>query len=395
MARAGRKIGICCVDCRWLQMRIDFDRGSNFFCLKRRLRPGARILWKKPCGDFEPIETAKLLPEPPPPAIPRPVRRLPSRTPELFQPPDPDALRRFFRDRKDLSLRSKLMDEHEAVRRFVQDGDYLGFELYGTVRCPLSIVREIVRQNKKNLRLMGQGLMDVDFPVAAGLVSAMDIAYVGYEAYGLSPILRRAVEKGTLRLAEWSNAALAWRLKAAAMGLPFLPSRAMLGSDTLSFSPARTMTDPFTGIKLALLPALAPDCAVVHVHRADPYGNCQIDGISGFAVEISRACKRLIVTAEEIVDTGIFRAHPERTTIPYFLVDAVVRAPFGSHPGETCGLYRRDEGHIRMFLEAARTEEGTKRYLEDFIYAAPSHEDYLKLIGAGRLEDLKVKRHER
>lgn len=393
MARVGRKIGASCVDCRWLKMRVELDRGSNFTCLKKRLGPGERILWKKPCVDFEPLETEQVLPAAPASPL-RPIRRLPLRPPELFQPPDPDSLRRFFRDRKDFSLRSKLMDEHEAVRRFVQDGDYLGFELYGTVRCPLSIVREIVRQKKKNLRLMGQGLMDVDLPVAAGLVSAMDISYVGYEAYGLSPILRRAVEKGALRLAEWSNAALAWRLKAAAMGLPFLPSRVMLGSATLAFSPARTMTDPFTGMRLALLPALSPDCAVVHVHRADAYGNCQIDGISGFAEEISRASKRLIVTAEQIVDTETFRAHPERTVIPYFLVDAVVHAPFGAHPGETCGLYRRDEDHIRMFLEAARTEKETLRYLEEFIDGVSGHEDYLKLIGQRRLEGFKVKGHE-
>ncbi|MEK7656652.1 MAG: CoA-transferase, partial [Elusimicrobiota bacterium] len=186
----------------------------------------------------------------------------------LLQKPDVEGFRRWLRDNKDLSLRPKVMSEAEAVRRFIQDGDYIGFELYGTVRCPLSIVREVVRQGKKRLRLAGQGLMDVDFLVAAGLVEAMDITYVGYEAYGISPILRRAAESGKLRLVEWSNAALAWRFKAAAMGVPFLPARSMLGTDTFRYSAAKRMKDPFTGISLTLLPALILDCGVVHVHRA-------------------------------------------------------------------------------------------------------------------------------
>jgi 3-oxoacid CoA-transferase subunit A/glutaconate CoA-transferase subunit A len=150
------------------------------------------------------------------------------------------------------------------------------------------------------------------------------------------------------------------------------------------------MRDPFTGMELALLPALVLDAAVIHVHRADKLGNCQIDGISGFAVEMSRACKRLIVSAEEIVDTEVFRAHPERTTIPYFLVDAVVRAPFGAHPGETCGLYRRDEPHIRAYLEAVRTEKGAFRYLDEFVHGVKDHASYLKRVGAKRLQALKA-----
>ncbi len=374
-----------CADCRWLEMRTALDAEGVNFCVKHRIFRSENELKEAPCTDFRPLETTVVLPEP----APARRSRRPALPPELFQPPDPDGFRAFLRDEKDFSLRSKLMDEREAVRRFIRPGDYIGFELYGTVRCPLSIVREVVRQKIKNLSLMGQGLMDVDFLVAAGLVSKMDITYVGYEAYGLSPILRRAAESGSLKLAEWSNAAMAWRLKAAAMGLPFLPTRSMLGTDTMAHSPAKTMTDPFTGIKLALLPALALDCAVIHVHRADKFGNCQIDGISGFSLEISRACKRLIVTAEEIVDTETIRAHPERTAIPYFLVDAVVEAPFGAHPGETCGLYRRDETHIRSFLDAARTEEGTKRYLDEFVRFVPDHASYLDRVGRPHLKKLR------
>lgn len=379
-----------CSDCAWLETRTAADGRSLRFCVKHGMPRSAVDLLSEACSDFRPLETTAVLPAQAPP---RPS--VPLEAPPLFQPPDPDGFRRFLRDEKDFSLRSKLMNEREAVKRFIRTGDYIGFELYGTVRAPLSIVREIVRRRIGGLRLMGQGLMDADFLIAAGLVTELDITYVGYEAYGLSPILRRAVERGTIRLAEWSNAAITWRMKAAAMGLPFLPARSMLGTDTLARSPAKTMKDPFTGMDLVLLPALVLDTAVIHVHRADKFGNCQIDGISGFAVEMSRACKRLIVSAEEIVDTEVFRATPERTVIPYFLVDAVVKAPFGAHPGETCGAYRRDEPHIKAYLEATRTEESTNKYLAEFVHGVKDHAGYLERVGASRLKALKVKKNER
>lgn len=380
-----------CSDCAWLETRTSAEGGSVRFCVKHGIPRSAVDLLSEPCGDFRPLETTEAFPA----QLPIPPSPRPAAPPPLFQPPDPDGFRAFLRDEKDYSLRSKLMSEREAVKRFIRPGDYVGFELYGTVRCPLSVVREIVRQRVGGLRLLGQGLMDADFLIASGLVTALDITYVGYEAYGLSPILRRAVESGTLELAEWSNAAITWRMKAAAMGLPFLPARTMLGTDTLARSPAKTMKDPFTGMSLALLPALVLDTAVIHVHRADRYGNCQIDGISGFAVEMSRACRRLIISAEEIVDTGTFRRTPERTAIPYFLVDAVVRAPFGAHPGEACGMYRRDEPHIKAYLEAIRTEEGAKRYLDENVHGVKDHAAYLKRAGSARLKALKVKKNER
>ncbi|MCS7197102.1 MAG: CoA transferase subunit A [Candidatus Bipolaricaulota bacterium] len=308
---------------------------------------------------------------------------------ELLQPPDVEEFRRWIRENKSPVLRDKVMDEHEAVKRFIKDGDYIGIELYGTVRCPMSIVREIVRQGKKRLRLAGQGLLEIDFLVAAGLVDAMDITYVGYEVLGLSNILRRAAESGKVKLVEWSNGALSWRFKAAAMGVPFLPVRSMLGSDTLKYSSAKVVKDPFTGIPVTLLPALILDVGIIHVHRADKYGNAQIDGISGFAFEMARASKRLIISTEELIPTEEIQRYPERTIIPWFLVDAVVVAPFGSHPGEMCYRYERDQEHLLEFLKAAETEETTQQYLQKYVYGPRNHQEYLDLIGRDRLEALQ------
>lgn len=308
---------------------------------------------------------------------------------ELIQAPDMNAFREWNR-KKPKTLIDKRMTESEAVERFIHDGDYIGTELYGTVRCPMSLTNEIVRQGKKNLRVAGQGVFELDMLLAAGLVSAVDITYIGLEVYGISNCLRREVESGRIKqCVEWSNAGIAWRFKATAIGIPFIPARSMLGTDTLKYSAAKVVQDPFSGDPVCLLPALILDVGLIHVHRADKYGNAQIDGISGFAAEMARASKTLIISAEEIVDTEVFRRQPDRTIIPYYLVDAVVEAPFGSHPGEMCYRYKRDEEQIKAWVEASKQAETANAYLKKYIYGVSNHQEYLDLIGNERLNRLR------
>jgi acyl CoA:acetate/3-ketoacid CoA transferase alpha subunit len=315
------------------------------------------------------------------------VKILESGTGEMLQPPDVNAFREHNRA-KPKGLIDKRMTEAEAVSKFIHDGDYIGTELYGTVRCPQSLVNEIVRQGKKNLRVAGQGVYEVDILLGAGLVSALDHTYIGMEVYGISNCLRREVESGRVKCVEWSNAGIAWRFKAAAMGVPFIPVRSMLGTDTLKYSAAKVVECPYTGDPIALLPALILDVGLIHVHRADKFGNAQIDGISGFAFELARASKRLLISAEEIVDTDYIRSKPDRTIIPYYLVDAVVHAPFGSHPGEMCYIYERDEPQIKKWVAASKTEDSTQAYLHEYIYDLADHQEYLGLIGQNRLKVL-------
>jgi len=314
---------------------------------------------------------------------------------ELIQPYDLEAFREWNRT-KSRQLVDKRMTDEEAVSRFVADGCYIGTELYGTVRCPVSLVREVIRQDKRNLRVCGQGVYELDLWLAAGLVRKLDITYIGLEVYGTSASLRRAVESGQVETCvEWSNGAISWRMKAAAMGVPFLPARSMLGTDTLTYSAAQVVEDPFTGLKVCLLPALILDVGLIHVHRADRYGNAQIEGISGFAFEMARASKRLILSAEEIVPTDEIRKYPDRTLIPYYLVDAVVHAPFGSHPGEMAYLYGRDEPALREWIEASKTAEGAQTYLNKYVHAVKNHREYLDLIGQERLTQLVAERERR
>lgn len=319
------------------------------------------------------------------------MRILESGQGELIQLPDLDGFREWNREKKARALVDKVMTEAEAVSLFVYDGCYIGTELYGTVRCPMSLVREVVRQGKKELRVAGQGVTELDLWLGAGLVRTLDITYIGLEVFGVSNALRREVESGRVtKVVEWSNGGITWRFKATAMGVPFLPVRSMLGSDTFRYSAAKVVECPFTGMKVCLIPALILDVGLIHVHRADKYGNAQIDGISGFAFEMARASKRLIISTEEIVDSEEIRRHPDRTIIPYYLVDAVVHAPYGSHPGEMVYCYARDEEMLREWVEASKTEEGTQAYLKRYIYDLKDHREYLELVGRERLERLRA-----
>jgi acyl CoA:acetate/3-ketoacid CoA transferase alpha subunit len=306
---------------------------------------------------------------------------------ELIQPPDLEAFREWNRTQKSRKLTDKRMTEAEAIERFVYDGCYIGTELYGTCRAPMSLAREVVRQGYKDLRVAGQGVLELDLWLMAGMVKTLDLTYIGQEVYGVSAPLRREVESGRVeKVVEWSNAGITWRFKATAMGVPFLPTQVMLGTDTLKYSAAKVVECPFTGHKLCLLPALILDVGLIHVHRADKYGNCQIEGISGFSLEMARASKRLIVSAEEIVDTDDIRRYPDRTCIPYFLVDAVVHAPFGSFPGEMPYLYARDEEILREWVESSKTVEASQAYLDKYVHGVKDHQTYLELIGPERLK---------
>jgi len=197
--------------------------------------------------------------------------------------------------------------------------------------------------------------------------------------------------------AEISNAGFQWRFKAAAMGLPSIPTRVMLGTDTLKFSSAKVVKDPFNGKPICLLPACYPDVVFIHVHRCDKYGNSQIDGIIIEDFELARAARRLIITTEEIVDEEKIRNEPWKTMIPFYLVDAVVKVPYGSHPGNMPYLYYSDEEHMAEWLKLSKTDEGVKQYLEKYVYGIETFEEYLHLIGGEnklrylrRLEQLKA-----
>jgi len=325
------------------------------------------------------------------------MAELASGTGPLFMDPDPDAARAVFRE-KSRALKSKVMSVQEAVSRFVKDGDYVASGGFGTNRIATAVLHEILRQKKRNLGFAGHTTTH-DFQImAAGnldgekLLARVDIAYiVGLEARGLSPNARRVMQSGEVEACEWTNYALAGRFRAAVMGVPFVPARNMLGTDTFVKSAAKEIECPFTGRKLLALPALYPDVSLIHVHECDCYGDCRIRGITIADLDLARCSKRLIITTERIIGNDEIRSAPHLTVIPSFCVDAVCEVPYGSYPGNMPGEYFSDEDHLREWLAIEKDEEQFKAFLRKHIYGVSDFQGYLNLCGGiERMKELRA-----
>ena len=315
----------------------------------------------------------------------------------LFVDPSPDAVRAFFRT-KSPAMTDKVMAVADAVSRFIRDGDYLASGGFGTNRISTAVLHEVLRQRKKGLGLAGHTTTH-DFEIlCAGnrngekLLARVDAAYiVGLEARGLSPQARRVMQSGEVEVAEWTNYALACRLRAAAMGIPYMPARCMLGTDTFARSAAKEIECPFTGTKLVALPALSPDVALIHVHESDPFGNCRIRGISVADIDLSRAAKRVIITAERLITNDEIRNAPHANLIPAFCVDAVCEVPYGSYPGNMAGEYYSDEDHLRAWLQVEKDEAAFGDFLDKHVYNVADFAEYLDICGGeARMAELRA-----
>jgi len=289
---------------------------------------------------------------------------------------------------KDRSLRDKRTSLAEAAA-LVKDGDHLaiGGCLYS--RTPMAALREILRRRLRHLTI-SRNLMcyEGELFMVAGSTEAIITSWMGIGLpWGLSRVLREFVESGGARMEEWSHMAMGLRYQAGAMGVPFLPTLSMLGSDLPTETRAKTMACPFTGAQLCLVPALFPDVAVVHVHRADCFGNAQIDGYPHMDPDIASAASTVILSAEEIVETDEIRRHADRTAIPFFAVDAVVEVPYGAYPHECYGRYHVDLGHIDAYARqvAVQGTEAVRAYLDEYVYGPETFDAYLERFGLSRL----------
>lgn len=315
----------------------------------------------------------------------------------LYTDPSAEKARAFFAS-KPRAMVDKITTVPEAVSRLIHDGDYLAVGGFGGDRIPTAVLHEILRQGRQDLGLAGHtATHDFQILCAGNLMgrgktlARVEIAYVvGLEARGLSPHARRVIESGEVAFTEWTNYALAVRFKAAAMGLSFLPMRSMLGTDTFKQSGAKVIACPFTGQKLTAVPALYPDIAVIHVHEADRFGNCRIQGTSVADFDVARAAKKLIITCERLIPNDEIRRDPTRTIIPFFCVDAVCEVPYGSYPGNMPYEYFSDEDHIRQWLDVEKEPAQFKEFLGRHIYGVKGFSEYLQLCGGlPRMQELR------
>ena len=236
-------------------------------------------------------------------------------------------------------------------------------------RAPAAAVHELIRQRKQQLELVKTaGAYDIDLLCGAGAASVVSAGFVGYETvFGLAPMYRRAVEVGAVEAREHACYTIIAGLRAASQGVPFMPLNGLQGSDLVGLRGFASVRDPYSDSDqdVIVVPAIVPDVALIHVHEADQEGNARIVGSVFEDALMARAARRVILTAERIVDRADLAAEPERTTIPGFLVDAVVEAPRGAWPTSCAGLYQYDEQFIADLL----AESGDPHRLARFVDA--------------------------
>src|SRR3990172_795912 len=224
---------------------------------------------------------------------------------------------------------TKLTSLPDALAQHVHDGD-LVYAAGFTHLIPFAAGHEIIRQGRRNLTL-ARATPDIiyDQLVAAGCARKLIFSYSGNPGVGSLRAIRAAMEAGQLEYEEYSHFAMITRLTAGAAGLPFLPMKSVGTEDLLKANPNyRTIIDPYGGETLNTVPARTPDVAIIHAQRASADGDTQIWGIIGEQKEAAFAAKRVIVTAEEIVDESVIRADPNRTIIPGLIVSAVCHVPY-------------------------------------------------------------------
>lgn len=247
----------------------------------------------------------------------------------------------------------------------VEDGMTVALGGMSTQFHPMAFVRELARRRVKDLTVVSMvGGMDVDVLCAAGCVSTAVIGLCSFEGFGLAPSFRRQAESGRIRVEEYSENMLWCRFQAAARGLPFMPTKAGVGTSIEEMNPEtlRRVDSPW-GPVLACS-ALQPDVSVVHVHEADEVGNARLlPKPVWLDVDVAQAGRRLIVTAERIVPHRNFRDDPYRTTFSSFMVDAVVHAPRGVHPCALPPEYSHDAAFYQAYQEAA-ARGGLEGFLE-------------------------------
>ena len=290
---------------------------------------------------------------------------------------------------RDRSLREKVVSLEEAAA-FVHDGDSVGIGGSTMSRTPMGLIWALIRAGRKNLSCSRAIVSsDGDLLFGSGACDHMVTSWFSQSIlWGVSKVMRHYVETGKARYDEWSHLAVGMRFRAGAMGVPFMPIRSMLGSDVARQRPeAVEMACPFTGEKLLLVPALNPDVALIHVQRADAYGNAQIDGLQFMDIDLAMAANKVILTAERIVSNDQIRRAPDHTKIPFFAVDAVVELPFGCAPHECYGIYQPMMRHMKAYVDLVNADPvaGMQEYLDRFVYGPACWTEFLSLIGVDEL----------
>jgi glutaconate CoA-transferase subunit A len=273
----------------------------------------------------------------------------------------------------------------DDLAAMVKDGDVVAVGGGLSSREPMAILRAMLRRKVRDLRVVGSAHgIDIDLLCGAGAVSCSSESYVGFEQdFGIAPNYRRACEAGDVRVDDSCCYTVVQQLRAAVMGLPFMPIRSARGTGFPALHPEyKMMTCPYTGEELLLVPALQPDVAILHAQYGDQQGNLRIEGPPVLDRLFAKASRLVIASVEKIVSTKRL-VELGGITIPYFYVAALSEVAMGAHPTACYPFYAYDRQHTARYYEVARggAERFAADYLKPFVQDCADHDSYRRLIG--------------
>lgn len=271
----------------------------------------------------------------------------------------------------------------EAVSR-IDSGSSVAASLALEHAIPFAAGHELLRQGIDDLTLIGP-ISDLLFDqlVGGGAVARIRAAWVGNVSAGTGYRFREAVEDGRIEIEDHSNFSIALALQAAAMGIPYLPTRSLLGSDIFKESDLfLEETDPFSEERIALVPAIEPDWTIVHAQRASPDGNVHLWGNTGIIGPAVGAAENVLVTAEAVVEPDVIKSDPSRVALTAEQVNAVVECPMGAHPSPLTGHYNRDNEYYLEYHRQTNTQKGFDQWADKWIYGVSNRTEYAERIEA-------------
>jgi glutaconate CoA-transferase subunit A len=293
---------------------------------------------------------------------------------------------------------SKVQGLSEAIKAFMKDSELVAIGGQYLHNNPMGLVRELIRQKVRIKALVTSvnASINADMLIGAGLVEELISPFVGFEHLGLAPNFRRFIEQGRLKLHECDEAFIVYGLLAGAGGIPFIPypERMFPGASMLNVASAnltdyKTTQDPFTGKQVVAINAIRPDVALIHCQLADPYGNSIFLGATFTDYLMIQSSRKTVVMVEEIISNEDFVDYSEVFKVPAFMIDSVVKVPFGCHPTSSHGFYTYDEDHLNDYKKLATSDENFRTYIKQYVTDLPEEKYFPKLGGEMLLRKLQ------
>lgn len=295
-------------------------------------------------------------------------------------------------------MRSKVIELAEAVREIPDDGAEIALGGFAITRNPIAFVNEMIRQKKKNLTLYEIiGSMDTDLLVGAGCVSSFSYAGGSLDRFGRIGRINEAIEKNKIKAEEFSGLSMSLRFLAGSLGIPFVPTKTLLGTDMLTnlikkgSDSVKVMDSPFLkGDQLVLLKAINPEFAVIHAQLADEKGNVIIEG-PRWDIELALSAKKLLVTVEKIVSNKYIKKFPEKVSISSISTYKVIEVPYGAFPTSVYNCYDYCSKLLKEYAKVNLDAVQFNEFLQKYILHSRDHTDFLlKACTLNELFELRV-----